>query len=68
MKVPWQFAGNEEMYKLAVRLYMDDLLGRASRASRSQHGSLKLTAAVIHEIGDDLIAMGQEIIDRKESE
>lgn len=29
LKVPYQFAGNEDLYRMAVRLYLRDLTARA---------------------------------------
>lgn len=59
MKVPYQFAGNEEMYKLAVRLYLEDLMGRALLR---QSSGVRITSAIITEMSDDMLAIGQELM------
>lgn len=58
MKVPYQFAGNEEMYKLALRLYLTSLVARIYEAAPAP-GHLNSTLTSL--IADDLTELGQEL-------
>jgi len=53
MNVPYQFAGNEEMYKLAVNLYLKDLVSRVTHDP---------STSLAEEIGNDVIEMIAERI------
>lgn len=57
MKIPPEFAGNEEMYKLAVRHYITDLAGRAIDTSQGL-----LSGRITSLMGRDLMELGQEMM------